>query len=200
MSSLFQRRDIEQYADSLADYFPNGRLFISKRANDSNFRKLLRGIAYTLFDANGLLIEYDILPDETEKFLSEWESALGIPDDCFSGTGTNNERRRDILVKLASLGIQTAQDFVDLAALFGLTVVVKGGITENSFPLTFPFIFFDTDKEARFTIVIEFFVQGSSVFPFTFPFVFGSNEQAILECLFQKLKPANCNLIFKQVT
>lgn len=197
---LFQRRDIEQYTDSLAAYLPGGELFASRSAQNSNFRKLLRGMAGELFRANGLLRDYSIelLPDQTNKFLSEWESTLDIPDSCFAGTGTNDERRRDVLVKLAALGVQTAEDFVELGALFGVTVTVTPGLEEITFPLIFPVLMFTTETEARFTIVVEFTVQAASRFPLVFPFTFGSGEIAILECLFTKLTPANCNIVFQQ--
>jgi len=199
--SLFKRRDIDAYADSLADYMPGGVLFTAKSIQDSNFRKLLRGIAGELFEVNGLLREYsgEILPDQTSKFLDEWEMALGIPDDCFSGTGSLDERRRDVLVKLASLGVQTATDFIELAALFGIAVDVIPAIDEITFPLTFPIPMFDTEKDARFSIFVRFFDDQANSFPLTFPFTFGSGEIGILECLFGKIKPANVNLIFQQV-
>jgi len=199
--ALFKRRDVEQYTDSLAAYLPGGALFASRSVKDSNFRKLLTGMAGELFRANGLLRDYscEFLPDQTNKFLNEWESTLGIPDDCFSGTGSNDDRRRDVLVKLAALGVQTSQDFVDLGATFGVTVIVRAGINEITFPLTFPVVMFTTETEARFTIVVRFTVQESSRFPLIFPFTFGDGKIAILECLFTKLKPANCNIIFKQV-
>jgi len=199
--SLFERRDLEQYTDSLADYLPGGILFASAHVSDSNFRKLLRGMAGELFRSNGLLIEYSeqILPDQTIKFIEEWESALGIPDDCFTATGSLTDRRRDILVKLASLGVQTVQDFVDLATTLGATVTVNSGIDEITFPLVFPIVMFKTVKEARFTIVVRFTVQAANRFPLVFPITFGDGTIALLECLFTKLKPANCDIIFKQV-
>ena len=199
--ALFERRDIEQYTDSLADYLPGGCLFASAHVSNSNFRKLLRGMSGELFRSNGLLKEYSeqIIPDQTVKFIEEWESALGIPDDCFSGTGTITERRRDILTKLAALGVQTAQDFVDLGTTFGVTVTVNSGLDEITFPLVFPIVMFTTVKEARFTIVVRFTVQAANRFPLTFPITFGSGEIAILECLFTKLKHANCDIIFQQV-
>ena len=194
----FNRRDLDQYADSLADYMPGGQLFESKSIQDSNFRKLLLGMAGELFSANGLLMDYNgnIIPDQTEKFLDEWESALGIPDDCFSGTGTSEERRRDILAKLAALGVQTASDFESLALLFGVVAVVGAGLDEITFPVIFPIPMFTTETDARFTITVRFVGVAVSVFPFTFPILFGTPEQAIVECLFETLKPANCNLLF----
>ena len=197
--TLFGRRNLDEYTDSLAAYMPGGPLFASKSVQNSNFRNLLRGMAGELFRSNGLLREYDVLPDATEKFLSEWESTLGIPDTCFTGTGSIVERRRDVLVKLAALGVQTADDFVELAALFGVTVSVRSGSVNGNFPMVFPWIFFDSAKAARFTIIILFTVEAANRFPFTFPFTFGSGEISTLECLFRKLKPANCDILFEQI-
>lgn len=199
--SLFQRRDSEQYTDSLARYLPGGDLFASKFKKGSNLRSLLRGMTCELFRANGFLREYsgNIVPDTTVKFIDEWESTLGIPDDCFSGSGDITERRRDVLTKLAALGVQTVQDFIDLAERFGVVVTVTPGIDEITFPLVFPIVMFTTEQEARFTIVIRFTIQADNKFPLTFPIIFGSGEIAVLECLFTKLKPANCDIIFQQI-
>ena len=198
---LFQRRDLEQYADSLSAYMPGGLLFASRSIKDSNFRKLLRGMAGELFRANGLLRDYnsEIIPDQTIKFIDEWESALGIPDDCFKGTGDIDERRRDVLIKLASLGVQTEADFLGLAETFGIDIQIRTGSENGLFPMTFPIVFFNTPKVARFTMIVTFDVDAANVFPLTFPFVFGDDTIAIVECLFRKLKPANCDIIFEQV-
>jgi surface protein len=196
--ALFGKRDLDQYADSLAAYMPGGELFQSKSIQNSNFRKLLRGMAGELFRANGLLREYDTLPDTTTKFLSEWESALGIPDECFSGAGDDDdERRRDILVKLVSLGVQTEADFVALADLFGIGVGIIPGAEVGTFPYTFPLTFFASAKAARFTMVIDVDVPLSDTFPLTFPISFGSGVLGTLQCLFRKVAPANVALLFR---
>ena len=198
---LFDRRTKSAYADSLAAYMPGGELFKQKSVKDSNFRKLLEGLAGELFRANGYLKSYneEHFPDQTTLFISEWESTLGIPDDCFSGTGTDDERRRDILVKLASLGVQTADDFVELGALFGVSLTVGSGATNGAFPMTLPITLYPSGTAARHTILVTFTLEGGDRFPLTLPFTLGSSEIGILECLFSKLKPANCDILFKQV-
>lgn len=198
---LFQRRDKEAYANSLADYLPNDVLFGSKRIANSNLRKLLEGLAWELFRANGYLRDYSeqVLPDQTAKFLDEWESALGIPDHCLDGQGSDDERRRDILVKLSALGVQTAQDFVNLAALFGVDVTITSGAYSGVFPLHFPVLVFGTAEQARFTIIVNITVPVESTFPYKFPIPFGTSEIGIIRCIFEHLKPANCNLIIRQI-
>jgi len=193
--------DKETHAQRLADYLPGGRLFQAKNVDGSNLRKLLRGIATELFTADGYLRDFqeDITPSVTTYFINEWESALGIPDSCFTGAGTLTERRRDIVIKLAALGVQTAADFEALGDLFGVTVTVRAASTFSVFPLIFPVLLFDTEKEARFTIVVDFTVDAASQFTLTFPFTFGDETIGTLECLFRRLKPANCDIIFRQV-
>jgi uncharacterized protein YmfQ (DUF2313 family) len=193
--------DLDTQAQRLADYLPGGRIFKAKNLQDSNLRRLLRGIGHELFTADGYLRDFqdDIAPSITEYFIDEWESALGIPDSCFAGDGSLTERRRDIVIKLASLGVQSADDFVELGAMFGVTVTVRSGRYFSVFPLVFPVLLFSTDKESRFTIVVDFTVEAASKFPLTFPFTFGTEATATLECLFRRLKPGNCDIIFRQV-
>ena len=194
---LFKRRTLSAYADSLAAYMPGGSLFASKNIADSNFRKLLLGMAGELFRSNGYLKSYseEMLPDETNLFLGEWESALGIPSGCFVGTGTNDERRRDILTKLAALGVQTVNDFESLALVFDKVVTVTS-LSEESFP---PFdVSFNPVglPGARFIIVVEGVDLVGDVPPYDVPFNLGVGE-SILECLLRRLKPANCEIIFR---
>jgi uncharacterized protein YmfQ (DUF2313 family) len=197
-------RSLEEHTRALAAYLPNGKTFEAKNILGSNFNQLLRGLAGEMRSAQEHLavLEAEYFPDNTTLFLDEWERVLGIPDDCFSGTGSAETRRTHILVKLASLGIQTAQDFIDLAALFGVIVSVTPGAdtrTPSVFPLTFPFILDGPATDLRFTIFVTFTVPDSSRFPMIFPFTFGSDVVVILECLFNRLKPENCRLIFEQV-
>jgi len=198
---LFKRRDLEQYTDSLAAYLPGGRLFEARSVQNSNFRKLLRGMAGELFNANGLLKEYseDFLPDVTVNFIGEWEKMLGIPDHCFDGQGTLDQRRRAVLVKLAASGVQTADDFIALGATFGVTVEITQGAIAGIFPMTFPIVFFDSTRQARFTIIITMTSLAVERFPYTFPITFEGDELEILKCLFSRLKPANSDIIFRQI-
>lgn len=188
--------DLNQHAKILADYFPGGDLFAGKNIVGTKIHEFIVGMSHEHLRCEGYLkaLQDQFLPDNTENFIPDWEKTVGIPDDCFDGRGTIEERRRDILVKLASLGVQTAEDFENLALQFGVTVNVTSGTDLTSFPLTFPITFIDAPK---FTIVVEFVTLNG--FPYTFPITFGSKEISILECLFNKLKPANCQVIFKQV-
>lgn len=192
---------LEEHTNALAQYLPGSELFEAKNIDGSNFRDLLRGLAGEFKTAQGYIstLEDEYFPDGTALYINEWESAVGIPDSCFSGTGDLEERQRDVIIKLASLGIQTEKDFEELAALFGVTVDVQQISPHAVFPMIFPIYFASGPIEARFTIIVTFTVDAASRFPLTFPFTFGDAALSTLECLFRKLKPSNCNIIFQQV-
>lgn len=191
------RHSLNQHARSLADYLPNGRMFEAKNIGDSNFRQLIKGLANELFTAEGYLVtlEEEYFPDLTNLFLSEWEQALGIPDDCFDGLGDNNTRRRDIIVKLSALGIQTADDFVELGVVFGKTVTVTPLSDEAFPPLPVPFTPIGL-PEGRFVIVVTGVDLVSGTPPYDVPFDLIVGE-SVLECVFNNQAPANCDVIFR---
>lgn len=203
-------RTLEEQTNSLAAYLPLGKLWGAKNQEDTVTRGLLQGLSGELIRNSALLAEYreEILPDRTVLFLSEWERALGIPDDCFTGVGTDDERRNDILAKLTSLGVQSAEDMRLLALqVYNIDITIKNPRKsgENVFPYTFnptgeedgngdggSLVFNLSDREARFQIIIQYNNLPIAVlFPFTFPISFGTRESKIIECLLTKLRPAN---------
>jgi len=190
----------KQHANSLAAYLPSGKLFQAAMVSTTNFRKFIEGLADELQLGEGYLKayqdEYDVRT--TTQLINQWESALGIPDDCFSGTGSLSERRRDALAKLGSLGVQTAKDFEDLALIFGINANVFSGVGIGGFPLTLPFPLIG-DTIAKFTIVVQYSVIGGSKFTLTLPFTLGDDSVDIMQCLFRKLKPANVQILFQEV-
>ena len=195
MTQFIKRHSIDELVQSLAAYLPGGEMFIAAWVAGTNQNDLLRGLCYSLLDAENYLQVFnsEFIPDNTNVFIDEWESALGIPDDCFPGADEPDLsiRRNHILVKLASLGVQTSADFVNLATILGFPdTTVISGVNEGITPIS----------EARFTIVVGFPAPPSNIFPLNFPIPFGTTQFAILECLFTKLKPANCVIQFQLQT
>jgi len=195
-------------------YIPSGPPWNAKNVVGSNFRNLCHGIAFEFTRADHAVYDFiqEMMPDTTDEYVGRWEKAVGIPDDCFLGTGTVGERRRDVVTKLAASGLQTSDDFVALAAIYGVVITCEAGIDTA--------VSFGTDKEARNSIVITFTelagIEGfqdvppnatevgwefraSEVGPPAWPeegLRFGESDMAVLECLFSKLKPATAQLVF----
>lgn len=307
MSEVIIRHTEEEMIASLAAFLPGGELFESAFIPGTNLHSLLAGLSGELLRAENFLFLYNsqFLPDQTTVFIEEWESALGIPDDCFPGPAeaSTETRRLHILVKLASLGVQTSDDFENLATILGfpdvevvsgvgsdaesivngdfatdtiwtkgtgwtissgtankaagvasdlsqdITAVtgklyvvkydvsgrtagsitpdvagtngvarstngsfeelITGGAVDTFFRLEADSTFDGSidnvsvrgsiaPPDGRFTIVVKF-TTSENQFPLVFPYPFGDEQFAILECLFGKLKPANCDIIFELV-
>jgi len=176
----------EQHANALAAYMPGGRLFDAAKRNDATLRKFLIGLGCELLRSEQFLrsFEQELNINTTELFIDEWEAALGIPDDCFLGPNNIDGidgRRRDVLVKLASLGVQTVADFEALADIFGVDVeITSGSDFDLFFPAPFPIIFIGSVEDGKFVVIVKFLTPS----PLT----------DLVECLFNKLIPANCVL------
>lgn len=308
MTLSIVRHSETEMLQSLAAYLPGGELFQAAFVPGSNFNALLAGLSGELLRAENFLFLYnsEFIPDETTVFIEEWESAVGIPDDCFltTSTETNEVRRRNILVKLASLGVQTVDDFENLAVLMGFpdvevlpgmlaplgselvtngdfssaaswTVVpdwaISGGTANKAGTAapsrleqtisvvdeSFYFVQFDvlnyssgelnimiggtsgakvsangtyiqfiesgatgdicidgsTDdfigsvdnvsvkalldgiENPRFTIYVDLNFEGNN-YPLEYAYPYGTDANDIIRCLFEKLKPANCDVVF----
>lgn len=186
---------VAEQAQSLANYMPGGKVWSAKAIAGTVIRGILDGLGVELWRTESVIETFvqEIIPDETQAYLDEWESMLGIPDDVFKNPRTDAIRLRDINIKLAALGIQTAEDFVELALdRFGITVTVTGG---NATPGDF-----GSAKEATHTIVVEYINPEPNYFPLDFPIVFGSTDLGIMRLLFEKVKPATCNILFRSLS
>jgi len=202
--SLFKQHTQEQHRKSLADYLPVGKLFAGKNVSDTTLFKLLMGLALECYRAennlNLVYDEYDI--NTTTLLIEQWESALGLPDECMNNTTDINIRRQQVLAKF-TLSIDTAESFINLAKIFGYDIEILTGKSVGVYPLPYPWLYFDSSKTARFTIIVRLAESVKpSVYPFTstlYPWPYSSGETNIIECLLSNVKPANCDIIFQYV-
>lgn len=197
---LFNSHTVEQHAQAQADYMPSGKAWRAKNIQASKTRDLLRGLGASSKRTESSLIAMweQIYIGTATDFVPDFEKALGIPDDCFDGTGTIEDRRADCQIKLVSLYVVTEQDFIDLALLIGFVITIERPVETTAFPpYDVPFIPVDL-KASRFTWIIKGvdLVQGFP--PYDVPFLPGSSVTAAkLECLFNKLKPANTSILYE---
>jgi uncharacterized protein YmfQ (DUF2313 family) len=198
MAFVESRTKTEQ-TDVLAQYLRDDKLHLSKNIEGSNLRKVLIGLACewlrTRDKIDEMYEEYDI--NSTTQYIEEWERVVGIPDDCINNAGSLEDRRQNILLKLAGVNVTTAKQFENLAALLGFTVTVETGVETSTFPMTLPFILL-SEAEAPFVIVVTLDASlEPSGLPLTLPFTLSEQAPEILQCFFEKLKPANTTVIFR---
>jgi len=196
---MLEVRTKEQQADILAQYLRDDRLHQQKNKDGSVLRKILIGIASGWLDfrdkINEVANEYN--PKNTTALIEEWEEFVGIPDSCIPVASTLEQRRKNILLKLAGINATTAKQFKNIASILGYSIEVSNGVSISTFPLTLPFLLI-SEASAPFTIVITLPISAqTSGFPLTLPFSLSEQEPVILNCLFNKLKPANTQLFFR---
>lgn len=194
-------RDLIHQTNVLAGFLPNDRLFEAKYIPDTVLRTVLRILAKEYFRAC-LYIETIIdnfLPSKTSLFIKQWEETVGIPDNCFDGTGDLETRRLHILCKLVYMNATNLDDFVKLAELLGYRIEILTGGSAGTFRYTFPAVFYESIKTAKFTMYIKIYGLKPNVFTYTFPVEFKTVRAELLECVINKIKPANVNVIIEYV-
>lgn len=190
---LFKLHSQKNHADSLSHYLPNDRLFSGKFKDDSELRKLLFGLAAELQRAEYYNSEFFEQRDiqTTTELIKEWESAVGIPDGCFTTDGTLEERRNHVLIKLAQ-SIQTTKDFERIGNLLGfqyLSVIPLLSSGNPPIPIKLP--------EARFIVLVTGVGVAPKNPPYSVPFI-PSRGDSLIQCLFERLKPANVRFIYRE--
>ena len=194
--SIFLPHTKKEHTDALANYLPNGRLFESKNMLSSNLRRLLEALSCESQRFEQLLSEtfFDFNLNNTNLLLENWEAFLGIPDECFNALGTIEERRLHVLVKFAQMNVSTSQDFIDLALTLGFVVTIEPSPEEFTPPYAIPTI--PHSNQSLFV----WFVTGVDLVaidpPYDVPFTPGLGAN-VLECIFDKLKPAMTRIIFR---
>lgn len=177
----------------LSEFLPTGKAWDAKNDSSKNLGALLLalGSEFNRLEDIVQLTNKELDINFADRLIREWELSVGIPDNCFSINGTLSERHVQIITKLRNVRLQTIQDYKDLAALFGVFVNVAPGVPEGASA---------TDKEKRFSITVDLPGQFSGeIFPFPnfFPIPFTSKITSIVQCLFEKIKPANVQLIIQ---
>lgn len=198
MTRLFKIKTVVDHATSLANFLPLGKAFASKNTTGSVLRKLLDGLSGEIQRVyngiNDLSEDYDI--SLTTELITNWESAVGIPDGCYPGTGTLVERRNHVLIKFAKMNVQTSEEFIKVIECLGFVVTLTPGADIGLFPLSFPIEFFKDPQDARFTLVVNL-NSNNAVFALPFPVNFASNVNSIVTCVLNAIKPANVKLLLR---
>jgi uncharacterized protein YmfQ (DUF2313 family) len=200
---LYNQYTLEQTKNSLAAYIPDGRATVAKNIKNSVFSNLLTGLSTEILRAENLVNEvtYQHNINNAVDLIEQWESALGIPDGCFQLTYQLplQQRQTQVLTKLTSLSVSTEADYIRLANILipGVSIRIEQVINLVVFPLSFPCQFSSSAKEARFTMIVHLSAYVAPLrFPLTFPVGFSSGNDNIIECIFNKVKPAVVRIIF----
>ena len=118
-------RSATGYASIIGALLPSGAAW--GRAPESMLSALSNGIAqeFARIDARVLTLQREAYPDTALELLGEWESLVGIPDDCFTRTDTTFGRQIAAARKLSAVGGQSRAYLIDQAAQIGIDIVIE---------------------------------------------------------------------------
>lgn len=119
-------------------------------------------------------------PRTTAELIEEWESVVGLPDECTGDITLLSDRRNAVLGRLTAVGAQNRQYYIDLAARAGFVVTITETVA-HTWQVNSPA---DTLQSARAGIA----VAGTPLRLY--------GREAILECLLDRVKPAHTVLLF----
>ena len=204
---FIKQRTLQEQSDVLAQYLPGGPLFLLKNKvatneaglrvpfevpaqigtpinnlDNSNWRKLLNGLAPQFNRYRETINEMfkQLDPTVTDVFLREWETLLGLPDNVLTETRDPDLRRLQILIRLATLGASTKEDFERIGTVAGVSVVAR--------PKT-------SGAGARETIIFDIAgLTDPGALTLTLPFILGDNLPNQLIDLFKEIVPLQCGV------
>lgn len=189
---------VEDYTSALQALMPPGRAW--PRSTTSVQAAVRRALArsYQRSDTDAQRLLVGAFPSTATIMLFEWESTLGLPDDCsISEVGGISDRQRAVVSKLISTGGLNRQYYIDVAAALGYTITITqfrqamAGMSVCGDALNgeeWPFTWRINAPQTT----IKYAVAGGSYCGD--PLASWGNKQ--LECTFNKLAPSHLNIIF----
>lgn len=196
-------RDALAYRDQLQGLLPSGAAWRGEMLGQllhafAEEPARLDGRAVALLEEADPLTALELLPD--------WERAVGLPDPCTPISDSVRERQLAVARRLAGIGGQTRDFFVELAALVGLEVEVEefqpfaaGSLAgdpayDDDWRFAFAIVVLPESLQAvgAARVDIAFFTAGQSSAGDPLH-SFGSTS---LECVVSRARPAHSEVIF----
>ena len=200
MTAKLSKITKEQQTNILAQYLRNDRLHAGKNIEGHILRQILEGFAVSFLDFRNNLIQLETEMDinKANALLDFYELLVGIPDDCLPIADTIELRRRNILFKFAWLQGNLKKQFEYILNLLGITSFTVQSASESlTLPLTLPFTLFGAE-EINYTMVVTLPLSiKPQILPQTLPFTLGSATFDLIQCLFNKLKPAHTQIFYQ---
>lgn len=134
-------------------------------------------------------------PRTTTDLFTDWERVAGLPDTCITDEQTLAQRRATLLARLTTIGGQSAQYFIGLAAQLGYTITVQDfdlydvtdDVSASIYGEPWQYVF---QVNATLNTVFVFAVNDSVDDPLA------AWSNVALECTINRYKPAHTIALF----
>lgn len=187
----------ENYRAQLAALLPTGLAW--PRNPNSTLQRLLAGwsesFARVDSRAQSLVAESD--PRVALALLPEWTRVAGVPNTCIDAAPTNTDLRAQLLRRLTENNSQTPAYFVALAAVFGFTITITEFVpttVEDDVDALILDLPWAHAWQVNTTLAGE--VSAISVEDDVETPLETWNNNAALECLINRAKPAHTTTIY----
>lgn len=124
-------------------------------------------------------------PATCDELLAEWEGEYGLPDPCITAAQNESERRVAVISRQSGVGGASQQYFIALAASFGVTIT----IIENH-----PF---EIGRDGMGDGIGG--DEWAFVWEVTAPVATSTATRELIECVFERIKPAHTAVWFHYV-
>jgi len=164
----------QNFVTALQNLLPRGRAW--PRDADALFTKVLAGLAptYARIAARDNQLIVEGLPSTTTELLPEWEESLGLPDPCAGAAPTIDARRAQVVARFSNDGGQSAAFFIAYALTLGYAITIT------------------VYRPYTFGMPFGLPMWGDAyAFAWTVNAPLAAEANDVLECEFQRLKPAN---------
>lgn len=187
----------ENYRAQLAALLPTGLAW--PREPDSTLQRLLAGWAesFARLDARAQELVSESDPRQAQALLPDWARVAGVPDACVDDAPTSDALRAQLLRRLTGLNSPTPAYFVDLAAAFGFAITITEfapTTVEDDVDAAILDLEWACAWQVNTTLeggVSEISVEDDVETPLE-----TWNNNAALECLINRAKPAHTTIIY----
>lgn len=195
---IFKAPNLDTTTRQFADHIPEGRAWNNKINEDSIIYKNIKSLAsaFNIVQQQIESIANEFNINLTVDLLPDWEESVGIPDDCIFELDSLQKRRDSVIQRLKKVPVVTKAEFEALALSLGLEVTVLPGGTVEGFPLSFPFNFSSSYTKFRMFVYFPDSSGERLGFPYDFPLTFGSFDIDTIKCVFDKVAPANIEILY----
>lgn len=191
----------DEYRDALAALLPTGPAW--PRDPEAALMKFLASLAVEMerVDARAAQLLAETDPAATTELLADWERVVGLPDPCVTQVQTVAQRRQALEGRLTAVGGQSRRFFTELAFRLGYSITIDE--FRSAAEATAAGIPFTGDEWAHtwrvnvpVAVSITYFRVGAGAVGEQLRA--WSNE--VLECQFNRYKPAHTRLLFAYAT
>lgn len=185
-------------------HLPTGMAWEAFRRPGTTAWRLLWALGQAFEDAWEALcrLATELDPRTTTDMITDWEAAMGLPDPCLPAATTLEQRRAWVLWRLEKRRWTTAQDWHDLAALYGLEIIITPGwlVQKPSlYPSCYPIYYRNLPKLGRFRVYIDVVGGcGGEGYNYDYPATYTGPGDLCLafQCMIERIRPANVVVIW----